>query len=994
MCNPDGATYTEQPCGATSSCVGGACVMQACTPGATRCVGAMVETCNPAGTAWTAATCPAMQGCQMGTCRVWTCTPGATSCASDTARGTCSADGFTLTPTPCATGERCVGGACVRQACMPGALFCDATGARMLCNADGTAALSMPCGGGQVCGGAGLCRLVGDACPGLDVTPDGPAVTLVPSGFSTSSELGVACGSGGPRTGFVDAVLHFRLTALRDVVVNVASGTTTMRMQLQSSCASGQGVVGTCATGVNPQRRYRDLAPGDYYVVLEYPSGSTPTPVSVSVTTVTPGTRLTGDACAAPYALTPDGPAVTMLTTGFDTVADVGTECGAGANGEGWTDWVARFTLAATRDVAITLTGGWAATTSTGARVALSSSCSRAGAVGGCYAIQGSTGRVLTYRALPPGTYFLVGESNNPTTSPVTALVTTADPNSRALGDACATAVVATVNGPAALVPVSPLDATTDVGTPCGSRGARVDGWRDWMWRFTLAAPSDLQLSVAALPSNSRFQVYTGCGAAATPVGPCLQSSSSYTRRYRGLAAGTYYVVAEAPSSSTPTTASLTVTTIPTTRLPGDTCVTALEVTPDGPPTLLTTTGFDTIADQGALCDSRGPQDGWIDGFWRFRIAAPRDVAVTFATTPSVAWRLQRGCGETSVPVAGCSNATAPERTRTFRDLPAGEYFIAMSGGTWSSASVSVTTAAPSARSPGDVCATAVVAMPDGPTVSVNTSLLSTNGDYGVTCGSTRLGTTTGYTDLVFAYTLTTTRDVTLELTPGASLAYQAEVHTSCDANDGPLLCTPPWSRERLVRLSRQPPGTYYVRVEARGSLGIMALRVTTAAPGTYPGYVVTRGALAASVDACMLPGATSVLTNVDDGASTRPVGFPFRLWGQMITGNVGISSNGFLTFDGTTPSGTTVSIPSPNTPNLVVAALARDLRTSGRGVCIATVGAAPNRQMYFQWANASYYSNGNPVTAQIVITETTHTIDFNYLLHSNAASDNTRSWP
>ena len=163
-------------------------------------------------------------------------------------------------------------------------------------------------------------------------------------------------------------------------------------------------------------------------------------------------------------------------------------------------------------------------------------------------------------------------------------------------------------------------------------------------------------------------------------------------------------------------------------------------------------------------------------------------------------------------------------------------------------------------------------------------------------------------------------------------------------------------------------------------STAALSVGVSTLAAGTMPTYRRTDPpAEVAFVDACAAPGARRVLQNIDDGQVTDAVPFPFRYWGNVVS-SVNVASNGFINFDGVSAASTAGTIPDRGTPNGVVAAYWLDLLTRDTGVCIATVGAAPNRQFVVEWDDAAYYPTrtGN-LTFEIVLNEGTNTIDMLY---------------
>lgn len=121
VCSADGSYTDEQTCASGSTCTGGACLVDQCTPGAKACAfgkdGAIVMICSGG---WAVdAECGAAQYCDASgdaICRDLACTPGALSCDGDTAVG-CDGTGQQETRTACASTETCKGGACVAAIC-------------------------------------------------------------------------------------------------------------------------------------------------------------------------------------------------------------------------------------------------------------------------------------------------------------------------------------------------------------------------------------------------------------------------------------------------------------------------------------------------------------------------------------------------------------------------------------------------------------------------------------------------------------------------------------------------------------------------------------------------------------------------------------------------------------------------------------------------------------------------------------------------------------
>ena len=974
VCNADGLGFSLTPCPAGQGCVDGACTPYLCSPGTGTCVDASTRrACNADGQAFTNTPCAAMQTCSAGACLPWTCPPGVATCVGN-ARSTCNADGLTATTAACSATESCTVGRCVPRVCSPGTLYCDTMGNRQLCSGDGTSATAAPCDPGQACA-AGTCRTRGDACPGIDLVPDGPVATVIPTGLATTADLGTTCGSAGARTGWTDAVFHLSLSTARDVTLNVNTGLTYTRVQLQATCAAGQTALGACLSGGNVTRRYRNLSAGDYFVVVEI--YGTTGPIQISATTSAPGVRAPGDTCPG-VDVAPDTAGATIATATFDTVSDLGTSCGSAATGathEGSTDWVAHFALTTTRDVTVTAAPSSFAST---AHYELRSGCGAAGTtIGGCYTGSSFSHR---YRALPPGDYYLVGEQATTSPGTVPVAVTTSSPDARVTGDACSTAALVVPDGSAVTITPTGLDYVSDVGTPCGSMRPRTDGWYDVMWRFTLTAPRDVQLNFTNLPSTARWQVYQGCGGA--PQGAC-NSTNTASSFVRGLAAGEYYVVLESQYSFTYSPALRLVTVAPGSRLTGDACVNPTEVTVDGTVATTAITGFDTTPDVGTTCSTAGAHTGYSDAVWHFRLTSPRDVTLTFGNLPaSFYWQLQRTCATTAGTLAGCLGS-AYSGTRRYRDLPAGDYYVI---GEWygaltNSITLSATSTATTTRVAGDLCSNAVVVTPDGAAASVAVDGLALGGDYSTRCGS-GVNAATSYRDAVFSYTTTSLRDVTITVAY-ASTAY-FEVWSTCgDSASALLTCTVTSGGSGRLTIPRQAAGTYFIVTQTTATAGPLAVTVSTTVPGTMSGYTLTEAPTTVTyTDVCGLTGATSVLPGVDDSAVTARLPFDFRFWGTTLIANssVGVSSNGFISLDGIGSNLTAGAIPTAGDPNGVIAANWIDLVTGPTGVCYATLGTAPSRRWVVQWAGARRYSSAtSPINMEIVLNETTNIIDIVY---------------
>ncbi|HET9771605.1 MAG TPA: Ig-like domain-containing protein, partial [Acidimicrobiia bacterium] len=115
-----------------------------------------------------------------------------------------------------------------------------------------------------------------------------------------------------------------------------------------------------------------------------------------------------------------------------------------------------------------------------------------------------------------------------------------------------------------------------------------------------------------------------------------------------------------------------------------------------------------------------------------------------------------------------------------------------------------------------------------------------------------------------------------------------------------------------------------------------------------------------------------------DDGNSTMALPFPVEFYGETYSGDVEVSPNGWISFDGTNYGYTNGALPvgSP-----VIFAWWDDLRTDGAGHGIFTevLGSAPNRQLVVQW-NVTRHGEGiGTAVFQVVLTEGSPVVTIRY---------------
>lgn len=177
----------------------------------------------------------------------------------------------------------------------------------------------------------------------------------VPAGGGTISgsfvdvrdDLTAGCGFGGS----LDLVYRFTVPSggPRDVRISAtAARSEALSFAVRSTCDMASTEL-QCAYGSPAAARLHELAPGDYFVIVEGPTSSEPD-FSLNVEILPPTPRLAGDTCSNPIALTLGTPYSGSLS-GMEH--DLDTTCGYA-----YRDAVHQFTLTEPADVTVTVDGG------------------------------------------------------------------------------------------------------------------------------------------------------------------------------------------------------------------------------------------------------------------------------------------------------------------------------------------------------------------------------------------------------------------------------------------------------------------------------------------------------------------------------------------------------------------------------------------------------------------------------------------------------------
>jgi hypothetical protein len=150
------------------------------------------------------------------------------------------------------------------------------------------------------------------------------------------------------------------------------------------------------------------------------------------------------------------------------------------------------------------------------------------------------------------------------------------------------------------------------------------------------------------------------------------------------------------------------------------------------------------------------------------------------------------------------------------------------------------------------------------------------------------------------------------------------------------------------------------------------------------PGYTSSLPTpVPAFLDACSLPGHASFFQTTHDNASVSGLSlpFPFPFYGSS-EANYWVNTNGVMGFGLSSSNIPTLMCPLPDTlfdPHPAIYAFGDDLSTRA-GVCVASTGSSPGRQLVVTWEDAMFsVSMSGHLTFSVVLTETANTIDLLY---------------
>ncbi len=148
-------------------------------------------------------------------------------------------------------------------------------------------------------------------------------------------------------------------------------------------------------------------------------------------------------------------------------------------------------------------------------------------------------------------------------------------------------------------------------------------------------------------------------------------------------------------------------------------------------------------------------------------------------------------------------------------------------------------------------------------------------------------------------------------------------------------------------------------------------------------GRTYTRGASPLTfLDACAAPGSHRVLVAADQAFVAEALPFSYRFFGNAQTVVV-LAVNGMVSFSSAVAAAAqaNTTLPAPTLPDTVFA-LWDDLETRAPGVCIATLGAAPDRRWVAEWRDAGFCcgaASAAHLDFEVVLTESSHLVDVLY---------------
>jgi hypothetical protein len=469
------------------------------------------------------------------------------------------------------------------------------------------------------------CDVPNDVCADAILLERGDLVHSSTRGTAADIDSGCA-----PADSY-DVVFAFNITEVQDVEIILAtSGAREVNVALSADCGNADGDL-KCTSGRSFTQVNRALAAGTYYVII---SSAMEADFDITLDYDDPAGRPEGDQCSSAVDVTGGG-SFSGSTEGFDP--DYTAGCGDDTD----RDATFSFTLdeAVALDLSLTATGQVA--------VAIQSTCGVPASEWGCFEGDGSAvGRVSS---LMPGTYYLIVKSPEEVEFDIelSFSMTSADGCDAARDISEGGTFFGTTVGVAA-------DIDTACGDPLGP---------DSVYRFRLSEEQDVTVDFRSTDLTT-LSLTRGCDDPDREV-RCA-SGTEFQLRGRGLAAGTYYLVATGTRGAD---FELDFTAVdPRPRPADDLCTGAIAISARGG----SYTG-DTIDCENDY-ESRCGDSLDLDTAYRFTIPDARSMDLTVEPSGPISVAIQSECG-----VVGRERScfsTREETTRHFRSLDPGTYYL------------------------------------------------------------------------------------------------------------------------------------------------------------------------------------------------------------------------------------------------------------------------------------------------------------------------------
>lgn len=174
------------------------------------------------------------------------------------------------------------------------------------------------------------------------------------------------------------------------------------------------------------------------------------------------------------------------------------------------------------------------------------------------------------------------------------------------------------------------------------------------------------------------------------------------------------------------------------------------------------------------------------------------------------------------------------------------------------------------------------------------------------------------------------------------------------------------------------PEGDYSARAEPSGRCLTGVTRALTVGAANVAGFDFT---LATKEDAfgyrcrvestAFVNGSSALALSGDDAVAAVALPFPFTFYGTSYS-TAFVTTNGFLSFAGSSTAWSNTTIPTTTTPNAAIYPYWDDLFVdASAGIYTATLGSAPNRQFVIEWRNVRYFGDsGRRVGFEVILNE------------------------